>query len=163
MRWLDALLISVHIPAGVIAALAGVGAMLAPKGGAAHLWRGRTYLRALVVVCATGLGLVATRGPHFLHLAPFGIVAAVLGLIGYSVRRRPSAATHLACMGLSYVAVLTAFYVDNGPKLPGWRLLHPLSFWVLPSLVGMPLVALGLVRNARRSRPQEPRGEASAE
>lgn len=129
--------------------------MLAPKGGAAHLRRGRAYLRALVVVCATGLGLVATRGPGFLHLAPLGVAAAALGLIGYSARRRPNAAAHLACMGFSYVAMLTAFYVDNGPKLPGWRMLPPLSFWVLPSLIGAPLIGLGLMRSARRSRPPE--------
>lgn len=143
---LDALLVAVHVPAGVIAVIAGAGAMLAPKGGAAHLWRGRVYLRALLVVCVTGLGLVAMRGPRFLHLAPLGIVAAALALIGASVRRRPGAAAHLACMGFSYVAMLTAFYVDNGPKLPGWRLLPPLSFWVLPSLVGTPLIAVGLLR-----------------
>jgi hypothetical protein len=33
-------------------------------------------------------------------------------------RRRPGDATHINGMGLSYVAMLTAFYVDNGPHLP---------------------------------------------
>lgn len=147
---LDTLLVAVHVPAGVIAAACGLGAMLAPKGGTAHRGWGRAYLLALLVVCATGLGLVATRGPRFLPLAPLAIIAAGLGVTGYSVRRR-SGATHLACMGFSYIAMLTAFYVDNGPKLPLWRLLPPIAFWILPSLVGTPIIVFALRRNVRGS------------
>ena len=90
--------------------------------------------------------------PRFLELAPLGVVAAALGLIGYAARKRPKASFHLSCMASSYIAMLTAFYVDNGPKLPGWRLLPPLSFWILPTLVGAPFVVLGLRRSQRARR-----------
>jgi hypothetical protein len=43
-------------------------------------------------------------------------------------------------MGTSYILMLTAFYVDNGPNLPLWRELPDLAFWVLPSAVGAPLI-----------------------
>jgi hypothetical protein len=43
-------------------------------------------------------------------------------------------------MGLSYIALLTAFYVDNGPHLPLWNRLPTLAFWLLPSLVGLPIL-----------------------
>ena len=43
-------------------------------------------------------------------------------------------------MATSYVALLTGFYVDNGPKLPLWDRLPPVSFWFLPSVVGVPLL-----------------------
>lgn len=158
MGVLDAALVAIHVPAGAIAALCGFGAMIAPKGGAAHRRRGRAYLLALVVVCATGVALVFTRGPRFLHLAPLGIVAALLGLIGYTVRRQTRPFAHVTCMAFSFIAMLTAFYVDNGPKLPGWNLLPPSSFWVLPTLIGTPLIVLGLRRSARRSEHREPPG-----
>ncbi len=44
-------------------------------------------------------------------------------------------------MGLSYVVMLTAFYVDNGPRLPLYDRLPVLAFWVVPSLIGLPLIA----------------------
>jgi hypothetical protein len=109
-------------------------------------------------VCATGLGLVATRGPGFAHLAALGFVAATLGLTGYFARDKATAPTHVVSMGFSYVAMLTAFYVDNGPRLPGWRLLPPIAFWVLPSLIGAPLIALALRRGARRARTRASSG-----
>ena len=43
-------------------------------------------------------------------------------------------------MGIGYVAMLTAFYVDNGPHLPLWDRLPPITFWFLPSAVGVPIV-----------------------
>jgi uncharacterized membrane protein len=150
---LDSLLILVHVPAGVVAAIGGAAAMISAKGSAAHLSRGRIYLRALVVVCATGLGLVATRGPQFLDLGALGVLAAALGTAGVAARRRERLSVHVACMGFSYVAMLTAFYVDNGPKLPGWRLLPPASFWVLPTLVGAPLILFATLRLRDRSSP----------
>jgi len=45
--------------------------------------------------------------------------------------------------------MLTAFYVDNGPKLPGWRLLPPVTFWFLPTLVALPFAVLALRRHSR--------------
>jgi len=142
----DTLLVFVHVPAGAIAALAGAGAMFAPKGGPSHRWCGRAYLRSLIVVTVTGLALVATRGPHFAHLGALGFAAASLGVLGYSARRRPNSSAHIACMGASYIVMLTAFYVDNGPKLPGWRELPAISFWFLPTVVGAPFVARAIWR-----------------
>ena len=143
---LDRVIVFIHVPAGALAALAGAGAMLAPKGGSVHRWCGRAYLRALVVLTVTGLALAAIRGPGFAHLGALGVIAALLGIVGYAARRTPVASTHIACMGASYIAMLTAFYVDNGPKLPVWRELPPISFWFLPTLVGAPLIARAILR-----------------
>jgi hypothetical protein len=35
-------------------------------------------------------------------------------------------------MGTAYVAMLTTFYVDNGPRLPLWDRLPVITFWLLP-------------------------------
>jgi hypothetical protein len=54
---------------------------------------------------------------------------------------------HIGGMGLSYVLLLTAFYVDNGPNLPLWRELPPLAYWLAPSAVGLPLILRALLRH----------------
>ena len=148
----DFTLVLVHIPAGVAAAVAGAGAMLAEKGGPRHLRLGRLYLRALAVVWLSGVALVVTRWPRFPHLLALGFVSASLAVAGYASRRRPQPVAHLLCMGGSYVAMLTAFYVDNGPKLPLWRLLPPVALWLLPSAIALPV----LVRAVRRYRQPSP-------
>jgi hypothetical protein len=50
--------------------------------------------------------------------------------------------------------LLTAFYVDNGPNLPVWRSLPPLAHWLLPGLVGLPILGWVLRRHPllRRAR-----------
>jgi hypothetical protein len=40
--------------------------------------------------------------------------------------------------------MLTAFYVDNGKNLPLWKELPQIAFWILPSLIGAPLVLRAL-------------------
>jgi hypothetical protein len=50
-------------------------------------------------------------------------------------------------MSLSYIVLLTAFYVDNGPNLPVWKLLPTIAFWSGPGIIGLPLVARGLLRH----------------
>ena len=49
-------------------------------------------------------------------------------------------------MSLSYIVLLTAFHVDNGPHLPLWDRLPAIALWMLPTVAGLPL----LVRAARR-------------
>lgn len=50
-------------------------------------------------------------------------------------------------MAGSYILMITAFYVDNGPNLPLWRELPPIAFWILPTLIGAPILANALLRH----------------
>jgi hypothetical protein len=77
---------------------------------------------------------------------------------GRSARRRrwPNwARLHMTGMGASYILLLTAFYVDNGRNLPLWRLLPQAAFWILPSAIGLPILAWALTRHPplRRGSP----------
>jgi uncharacterized membrane protein len=145
----DLLIISVHIPAGLTAIVAGIVAMLARKGEMRHRAAGRVYLWSISFLGASALGLVATRGPQFAHLLLLGAVAVSLAFGGFAMRRnRPP--LHIAGMGLSYIAMLTAFYVDNGPKLPFWNLLPEIAFWIGPFLIGWPIIIWAMRRRGFR-------------
>ncbi|MQA25591.1 MAG: DUF2306 domain-containing protein [Micromonosporaceae bacterium] len=153
-------LIACHVAAGLVAVTCGVVAMLAPKRPGRHPRWGRAYLAALASVVVTGTMLAATDWAHLWHLPALGAVAVALAGLGYTARRLrwPGwTVTHIPAMGGSYIAMLTAFYVDNGPRLPLWNQLPPVAFWFLPAAVGAPLIAWALRRRftaaLARSRP----------
>jgi hypothetical protein len=146
-------IVGVHIAGGVVAVLAGAAAALTRKRRGVHPVGGRTYLIALGLVATTAAALVVLRWPHNLHLFVLGALAA--GAAGYGWRARRAALRgrprwrrgHVVGMGSSYVLMLTAFYVDNGPRLPVWELLPPPVFWVLPAAIGAPVIVWALARH----------------
>jgi hypothetical protein len=100
------------------------------------------------------------------HLLAIAVVAFSFASYGYRARRRqPSRRPtgHAIGMGGSYIALLTGFYVDNGPFLPLWNRLPHWTYWTLPAAVGIPLVYLALRRfGARSPRAAEECDEAAA-
>lgn len=138
-------IIAVHVAAGVVCVVAGIVAMLSAKKPGRHPRAGTVYLRALLVVFATMMVVVVVRWPADNALGLLGTFALGAAFVGRRARRRARPGwecVHVPGMGLSYVALLTAFYVDNGPHLPLWNRLPSYAFWVLPSLVGMPIIAV---------------------
>jgi hypothetical protein len=69
--------------------------------------------------------------------------------------------TSVAALRAAYVAMLTAFYVDNGPHLPLWDHLPVFAFWLLPSVIGAPIIARAVSR-ARRARRERDFARANA-
>lgn len=88
------------------------------------------------------------------RLFAIGSVSFAAALVGYLNRRQPY--LHISGMGLSYVAVLTGFYVDNGPHLPLWDQLPTWTYWVLPSLIGFPLIVRAIFPGRRRRHDPHP-------
>lgn len=155
--------LAVHVTAGTCCVIAGATAALSRKGGRRHITAGRIYVWGLAVVFATMTLMSVLRWREDRHLFVIGVLASTAGLIGYVDRRRKRRTTerttdgvHIAGMGMSYVALLTAFYVDNGPNLPLWDLLPHWTYWVLPSLAGLPLIGRALWRRARGGRTDDP-------
>jgi hypothetical protein len=146
--------LAVHVIAGLTAAAAGAVAALARKGSARHIRAGRWFYRAITMVFATATILAAMRWRQDYYLFIIGAIAFTAATIGYQHRRRhrPGDTGHIAGMGAAYVAMLTAFYVDNGPHLPLWDRLPALSFWLLPSAIGTPIIARAILR-ARQTTP----------
>ena len=145
--------LAVHVLAGLTAVATGAVAALARKGSRRHVRAGRWYYRAITVVFATATVLAAMRWRQDYYLFIIGAVAFTAATIGYQHRRRhrPGDTGHIAGMGIAYVAMLTAFYVDNGPHLPLWDRLPTLAFWLLPSAIGAPVIVRAVLR-ARRAR-----------
>ncbi len=144
-------ILAFHVAAALVAAVAGLIAMLSQKAEGRHPLAGRWYFAAILVVFATACGLAAFRWPDDLPLVVTGLIAAVSATYGFLFRRlhRPGDIPHIIAMALSYVALLTAFYVDNGPHLPLWQLLPPWAFWILPAVVGVPLTIRAIARTLR--------------
>jgi len=46
------------------------------------------------------------------------------------------------------------FYVDNGKNLPLWRDLPRLTSWLIPTILGAPLVVRALLRHPLAQRPR---------
>jgi hypothetical protein len=154
---LFATLLVVHIASGLTAVVAGATAMLSPKQSGRHPKAGRTYYTAVCVVCATAAGMAAVRWPEDAYLVVLGTLSLIAASVGYLARhyRWPGwIRLHILGMGTSYIVLLTAFYVDNGPRLPLWDRLPVLTFWIVPGLIGFPLVGRALVRHrALHARP----------
>jgi hypothetical protein len=125
--------------------------------GSRHIRAGRWYYRAITVVFTTATVLAAMRWRQDYYLFILGAIAFTAATVGYQHRRRhrPGDTGHIAGMGAAYVIMLTAFYVDNGPHLPLWDRLPTLTFWLLPSAIGAPIIARAIVRARRAGGPRK--------
>jgi hypothetical protein len=148
-------LIALHIAAGLTAVIAGAIAMLSQKRQGRHPQAGTVYYWSLAIVFATMSALALSRWSEDYHLFVLGLLSFVAATIGRTARRKlwPSwPHFHMTGMAASYILMITAFYVDNGPNLPLWRELPRIAFWILPSVVGAPILLNAVLRHplARR-------------
>ena len=154
-------ILAVHVIAGLTAVITGAAAALARKGSPRHIRAGRWYYRAITTVFATATALAAMRWAQDWYLFILGAVAFTAATLGYLHRRRhrPGDTGHIVGMGIAYTAMLTAFYVDNGPHLPLWDRLPSLAFWILPTAIAVPLITRAIIR--ARSKASHSGREAS--
>src|SRR5687768_6570551 len=109
--------VGVHVLLGLICVVAGAVAMLSPKRSGRHPTFGTIYYWNLVAVFVTATGLSVVRWAEDYHLFILGLSALIAASLGRTARRRRWARwvpVHISGMGLSYILLLTAFYVDNG-------------------------------------------------
>ena len=147
--------LAVHVLAGLTAVVTGAVAALVRKGSPQHIRAGRWYYLAITVVFVTATVLAALRWRQDYYLFIIGAVAFTAATIGYQHRRRhrPGDTGHIAGMGIAYIAMLTAFYVDNGPHLPLWDRLPAFMFWLLPTAIGAPIIARAIIHARTRHAP----------
>lgn len=139
-----------HILVGIACVGAGLIAMLSLKRRGRHSTFGSLYYwtLAVLVVSATGLSVVRwAENYHLFFLGALSLLAATVGRTALRRRWRNWVRLHISGMGLSYILMLTAFYVDNGKNLPLWRELPQWAFWVLPAMLGLPIILHTLLRH----------------
>ena len=144
------ILIAVHVLFGLVCVVAGLVAMSSAKRGGRHPASGSVYFWSLAGVFVTTAALSAVRWSDNGHLFFLGLLSFAAAFLGRRARRSRWSRwvpVHIAGMGFSYVLLLTAFYVDNGKNLPLWNQLPQAAFWILPSLIGVPLIARQLLRH----------------
>ena len=143
-------IVGIHVVAGTVCVAAGIVAMLATKRPGRHPLAGSVYFWSLVVVFLSMTMLSIMRWPEDNHLLVLGVLSFGSAVIGREARRREHAGSlrrHVIGMSISYIALLTAFYVDNGPHLPVWRHFPSWTFWIIPSVAGVPLLIRVLSRH----------------
>lgn len=139
-----------HVLAGLTCVATGAIAARSRKRPGRHPTFGTVYYWALSVVFGTAVALSALRWPDDAYLLALGSTAFGLASIGFAARKlrwQGWRSFHILGMSLSYVVLLTAFYVDNGPHLPLLNRLPTIVFWVVPSLVAGPLVSRAIRRH----------------
>jgi hypothetical protein len=147
--WIFLAMLAVHIPSGITAVVAGLVAMLSRKQPGRHPTFGTIYYWSLSVIFVTASLMVALR-PEFYYLFILGTLSFASASFGRMARRRRWQGwvrLHISGMGLSYILMLTAFYVDNGKNLPLWKELPSITYWVLPSAIGLPIILHALMRH----------------
>jgi hypothetical protein len=141
--------LALHVLAGLTSVVAGALAATARKRPGRHPRSGHVYLWGITVVFVTATVMAAIRWREDAHLFAIAVVAFGLAMFGWQMRRRRPhgwARWHASGMGGSYIALLTGFYVDNGPQLPLWNRLPHWMYWVLPAAIGIPLIWWALRR-----------------
>ena len=145
--------LSFHILFGLVCVVQGIVAMLSQKRRGRHLKFGTLYYWSLATLFASATVLAAMRWSEDYPLFVLGALSFLAASVGRIARRqlwRRWVDFHVTGMGLSYILMLTAFYVDNGKNLPVWRDLPYLAYWVVPGAIGLPVIINALIRWHRR-------------
>jgi hypothetical protein len=136
-------ILSIHILAALTCVVVGLMAMLAKKQIGLHPKAGAIYFWSLLVVFITATIIAAVRWKEDYHLFILGFISFSSASIGKTARKNKWgkwSIIHITGMGISYIFLITAFYVDNGRFLPIWKNLRPLTYWLLPAAIGIPII-----------------------
>jgi len=142
-------IVGLHVLVALVCVVTGPVAMLSRKRAGRHPTFGTIYYWFLSAVFVSATALSAMRWAEDYHLFILGALSFAAASLGRTARRgrwHNWVGLHISGMGLSYVLLLTAFYVDNGKSLPVWKDLPPITYWLLPGAVGIPLIVRALVR-----------------
>src|SRR5258708_1764341 len=113
--------VGIHILLGLACVITGAIAMLSQKRAGRHPRYGTVYFWCSTGLFLTATGLAVARWTENYHLFILGALSFAAAYAGRQARRRRWrnwVRMHITGMGLSYVLMLIAFYVDNGKQLP---------------------------------------------
>lgn len=124
--------------------------MRASKRRGPHTRLGEAYHWIVLIVClsAAMLAILAwERSWWFLPIAVFSYANVLVGYVAAKQRRPGWLPVHIGGMGGSYIALTTALLVGNvGRSLP--------LAWLLPTIIGSPMIAWVINEVDRGRRPR---------
>lgn len=150
-------IVAFHVLLGVACVITGAVAMLSPKRQGRHPNFGTIYFWCLLAVVVSAAGLSAVHWTRDYPLFILGSLSFAAALGGRTAKRKrwPGwVRWHITGMGVSYILLLTAFYVDNGKSLPIWKELPPIAYWLLPGAIGVPIICRALLHHPLVSRTE---------
>ena len=143
-----AIVLVIHIPLGIACVAIGASAMLSEKRRGRHSTFGTIYFWCLLALFASATFLSIMRWDDNYHLFLLGAISFACAWTGRAALRRRWqywVRLHIAGMGLSYIFMLIAFYVDNGKQLPLWKDLPHVMYWLIPLILGVPIIIRALL------------------
>jgi hypothetical protein len=148
-------ILGVHILAGLVCVVTGIMGMVSEKRAGLHPICGTIYHWGLAILVISAGFLAAAHCTDDRMLLVLGVISFGASSLGRTARRRywqTWVGTHIISMGCSFIAMLTAFCVEEGASLPGLSGLPSITYWFLPALVGTPFIVRALVRHRLRHR-----------
>jgi hypothetical protein len=145
-----AVVVTIHIPLGMACVAFGAVAMLSGKRQGRHSTFGKLYYWCLLALFASASFLSVMRWTENYHLFILGALSFASAWFGRSALRHRWpywARLHITGMGLSYILMLIAFYVDNGKQLPVWKDLPHFMYWMAPLAAGTPFIIWALFQH----------------
>lgn len=150
-------LLALHIALGAAGLVLGPLAMSATKRPGLHTRAGEIYHWIMLGVCLTAAGLALSEWARLWWFLPIAVGSYAFALFGYIAAKRRWRGwllAHVAGQGGSYIAMVTAVLVVNWrfvAGVPGRSSLWP---WLLPTLLGTPIIfwVNAEIRRGRRPR-----------
>ncbi|HEX8743438.1 MAG TPA: DUF2306 domain-containing protein [Thermoleophilaceae bacterium] len=147
-------LLALHVTAGATGLLLGPVTMRAIKRRGPHTRLGEAYHWVMLTVAATAAALAVLAWQRIWWFLPIALFSYANALVGYVAvkRRRPRwLKRHIGGMCGSYIALVTALLVVNAGR-------SLLIVWLLPTIVGSPIIVWLINEVDKGRRPRRPRG-----
>ncbi len=152
-------LLALHVTTGSLGLVLGPIAVWASRRGQLEGGAGSAYHWSVLAVCLTACGLVALDFRALwwlLLLAGLSYVLALLGFLAPRRRWRGWVRAYARGQGGSYIALVTALLVVS---IEGTA---SVAAWVLPTLVGHPLIERRVAWLEARERAERPSAAGDA-
>jgi hypothetical protein len=141
---LTSAILAVHIALGVVGLFLGAIALLARKRRGRHTLAGEGYHWVMLSVCVTAVVVAALDWQRlwwFVYVAAGSYAFALLGYVAAKRRWPGWLRAHITGQGGSYIAMVTAVLVVNWHRLTGEPGITSPWAWILPTVIGSPILA----------------------
>ena len=147
----------VHIALGATGLVLGAVALLARKHRGLHTRVGEAYHWIMLSVCVTATIIAVLDWQRlwwFVFIATGSYAFALLGYVAAKRRWPGWLRAHITGQGGSYIAMVTALLVVNWQRLTGEPGVNSPWAWMLPTVVGSPIIAWVQRQVALGKRPK---------